>query len=287
MPPSAAACSTLENLLATYHGVLIKSPQPRCTVGGTATLYRCHGRLLANAMEKSKYNHQAIQEHLDDHVGTGGRRTAMTMSAASRQACQADLCGAVEGQLFNHPFSQRGSQPTIHNRRADIVSSRRRHIRPFGSLGYLLVLIASFWVIPASAVFIDFDNCLSESYQNGETGQPKQLQFVPLFMNAVFNTTDPSHNLQVIVWGNVTGSGPENLVGNLPPWNDSYWGSNSTAQGGKILDVPNEDSTNPKITTLSNKVDVLTYEPYDHSEAFCGNLVNATCPLAPAFNASA
>jgi hypothetical protein len=235
-------------------------------------------------MEKSKYNDQVIQEHLDDHVGTGGRGIAITMSADSREAWQPGPCEAVDGQLLNLPFSQKGPQPTIRNRRADMVLPRRRHTRSFSTLGYLLILIASLWIVPASAVFIDFDNCLSESYQNGESGQPKQLQFVPFFMNAVFNTTDPSHNLQVIVWGNVTGSGPENLVVNLPPGNDSYWTSNSTAQGGKILNIPNEDSTNPKLTTLSNKVNVLTYKPYDHSEAFCDNLVNATCPLAPVFN---
>lgn len=213
----------------------------------------------------------------------------ITMSADSREEWQtAGPCEAVDGQLSNLHFPSKGYQPTIRNRRADMVLPRRRHTRSFSTLVYLLALITSLCISPASAVLIDFNNCLSEAYQNGESGQPKQLQFVPLFMDARFNTTDPRHTLQVIVWGNVTGSGPDNLVVNLPAWNDDkYWQSNETNLGGKIISIPNEDSTNPKLTTLSNKVEVLTYEPYDHSDAFCDVLVNATCPLAPAFYANA
>lgn len=212
----------------------------------------------------------------------------MTMSADSRKAWWAGRCeAAVDGQPFNAPFSRKDSQASIGSHRADMGFPRRRHTRFLGTLGYILVLIASLCVVPASAVFIDFDNCLSDTYKNSESGQPKELQFVPLYVNAVFNTTNPSHNLLVRVYGNVTGSGPENLVVNLPPQNDSYWTSNQTNLGGKIINIPNEDATNPKLTTLNNKIDVLTYEPYDHSEAFCDNLVNGTCPLAPSFFANA
>ncbi|TVY13632.1 putative membrane protein [Lachnellula arida] len=240
-------------------------------------------------MEKSEYNDQAIQEHHGDHVGTSGQGMPITMSADSREGWQAASPGeAVDGQLSNLPFPSKGYQPTIRKRRADMVLPRRRHTRSFSTLIYLLALVTSLCVSPASAVLIDFNNCLSEAYQNGESGQPKELQFVPLFMDARFNTTDPRHTLQVIVWGNVTGSGPDNLVVNLPAWNDDkYWQSNETNLGGKIISIPDEDSTSPKLTTLSNKVEVLTYEPYDHSDAFCDVLVNATCPLAPAFYANA
>lgn len=151
-------------------------------------------------------------------------------------------------------------------------------------MGYLLVLIASLWIIPTSAVFIDFQNCLSESYQNDV---PLALQFDPLYLNAVFNTTDSSHNLNITVYGNVTGSGPENLV-LLPPSNDtSYWNSSQTNLGGKIENIPDPPPGVNKYTTLFNKVNVLTYEPWSDTVNFCDQLINASCPLAPSFNANA
>jgi len=237
-------------------------------------------------MEKSEYNNQAIQEHHGDHVGTSGQGIAITMSADSREKWQAaGPCVPIDGQLSNLPLPY---QPTIPNRRAGMLLPGRWHTLSFSTLVYLLALITSFCITPASAVLIDFNNCLSEAYQNGESGQPKQLQFIPLFMDARFNTTDARHTLQVVVWGNVTGSGPDNLVVNLPAWDDdTYWQSNATNLGGKIISIPDEDSASPKLTTLSNKVEVLTYEPYNHSDAFCDVLVNATCPLAPAFHANA
>ncbi len=99
-----------------------------------------------------------------------------------------------------------------------------------------LVLIASLWVLPTSAVFIDFQNCLSEGFQNDT---PLQLQFDPLYMNAVFNTANSSHNLNITVWGNVTGSGPG--AGNevrLPAWNDTYWGTKRNELGRENSEHP-------------------------------------------------
>lgn len=148
-------------------------------------------------------------------------------------------------------------------------------------LAWVLILVASLWVVPTSAVFIDFQNCLSDSYQKNT---PLQLQFVPKFLDAVFNTTNPDHNLNVTVWGNVTGSGPDHLV-ILPPASDTdYWQSNQTNLGGKILDLPEPDSAQPKLTTLFTKASVLSYEPYSNSTAFCTQLTNSVCPLAPVFN---
>lgn len=225
-------------------------------------------------MEKETHAHQAIPEHFNDNAGFGALETAITMSADSRTAGQRP--GKVSGQISDAPFEQ----PTIRHCRADMAFPRRRHTRLLGTFGYLLLLLASLWIVPASAVFIDFENCLSEEYRDSD---PTELQFVPLYMDAVFNTTAPSHNLQVIVWGNVTGSGPQYVNPTLPAWNSSYWTSNSTEYGGKIINIPEPNLADPKYTTLSNKVNVLTYEPYDHSEEFCASLVNGTCPLAPVF----
>jgi hypothetical protein len=172
---------------------------------------------------------------------------------------------------------------------ASICTSRADMPRPwfrrsrFGTLGYLSVLLILFLAIPTSAVFIEFQNCLSDAVQ---TNSPLQLQFVPMYVDAKFNTTGPSNNLQVTVWGNVTGSGPEQFV-ILPAPNDTgYWDSNQTNLGGKILDEPDPNAAAPKLTTLLNKVDVLTYEPWSDSVDFCSQLINASCPLAPSFYAN-
>jgi len=144
-----------------------------------------------------------------------------------------------------------------------------------------LLLVASLWVVPTCAVFIDFSNCLTQAVQNN---RPLQLQLVPKFVDAQFNTSGSAHKLSVTVWGNVTGSLP---LANLPPSNDTdYWNSNTTdTNNGKIVDVPFPDSAN-KFTTLFNKVNVLTYMPWSHSVDFCSSLVNATCPLVPSFSAN-
>lgn len=151
---------------------------------------------------------------------------------------------------------------------------------------YFMVFIASLWIMPASAVFLDFQNCLSDSTQND---QPLALQIIPLYLDAVFNTTDSNHNLNVTVWGNVTGSTVGTYARLVTPlWNDtSYWNSNDTSAGGKIENEPYPDDPSPKLTTFSSKVNVLTYEPWHFVENFCENaLLNGTCPLGPSFSAN-
>jgi hypothetical protein len=208
----------------------------------------------------------------------------MTMSADSREAWQPSWsCDSLNERLRRTSCPQQHYLPTTRIRRTVMSSSWRQSSR-FGTLGYLLIFIASLWIIPASAVFIDFQNCLSQGYQNDE---PLQLQFDPLYMDAVFNTTDPSHNLRITIWGNVTGSGPTNQVV-LPPANDTaYWNSNQTNLGGKIEEIPDPDLAQPKDTTLFGKINVLTYEPWNEAVNFCTGLINATCPLGPSFTANA
>lgn len=227
-------------------------------------------------MAKSKYNDQAIQELHDDHVAAGEKNGSITLSGWQATCCDMDSepYTNFSSQQRNFPFEAR-------SRRIDMPIPRRRQHRIFSTLGYLLVIIG-LWIGPASAAFIEFENCLSESVQNDT---PKQLQFTPYFVNAIFNTTDPSHTLRITVWGNVSGSGPTTKVV-LPAWNNTdYWNSNQTAQGGKIVDIPDPTLTNPKLTTLFNKVDVLTYEPYSNAVDFCQQLgKNFSCPLGPVFS---
>lgn len=144
-------------------------------------------------------------------------------------------------------------------------------------LGYAItILVMCLLVGSANAVFINFENCLSQSYQSSN---PPALQFTPLYMDASFNATN-SGNLMVTVWGNVSGAYTQV---HLPPPTDPSW-RDPKSTDGKI-----ENLTYPytKLTTLSKKINVLTYEPWKETSNFCGELVNGTCPLGPSFNANA
>ncbi|KAH7364215.1 integral membrane protein-like protein [Rhexocercosporidium sp. MPI-PUGE-AT-0058] len=232
-------------------------------------------------MEKSKScNIQALI--LYPH-GDHGRHSkpdgTITMSADSREAGQDPWDG---NGFANAPLEIRETSRLIRTGGRDNMAIRVQRRGSIAMLPFLLALIASLCIVPASAVLIDFQNCLSDAAKNN---QPLQLQFVPLFVDAIFNTTDPKQQLAVTVWGNITGS----TVGDaprlvVPPGNDTdYWNGNSTFNGGKIVDSPYPDAAVPKLTTLSNKVNILTYEPWSEDVDFCNLLINASCPLGPRF----
>lgn len=141
-----------------------------------------------------------------------------------------------------------------------------------------LTLLASALLRPAAAAFVSFENCLPESYVNNE---PTPLQWVPHSVDASFDTTDPKHTLRVTMWGNVTGSFT-NVA--LPPPGSPDWDDPSKTDG-KIVNGPEPDSPNPKLTTLHSNVKVLTYEPWCNNTNFCEtSLVNGSCPLGPVFD---
>ncbi|KAI9672367.1 MAG: hypothetical protein M1817_003389 [Caeruleum heppii] len=134
----------------------------------------------------------------------------------------------------------------------------------------LLVLIVS----PTRAVFINFDNCLSPNVINSD---PIQLQFLPLNFSAVFDARNASHNLNVTVYGNVTGSATTIPP---PPPDDPQW-DDSNATLGKIVDL---SESNNKYSTLFSRFNVLSYTPYDGKpERFCPSVVQGGCPIAPVF----
>ncbi|KAL8795845.1 MAG: hypothetical protein Q9195_001725 [Heterodermia aff. obscurata] len=124
---------------------------------------------------------------------------------------------------------------------------------------------------PSKAAFVGFKDCLSPNVINSV---PKQLQFTPLLVWASFNSST-SHNLNVTVYGNVSGQAtlqnpPTNPLD--PSWNDP----NSTL--GKIVDVPKN------ITTLTGTFNVLDYTPYEiPATRFCNTTVHGQCPIAPVF----
>ena len=156
-----------------------------------------------------------------------------------------------------------------------------RPYRPLfcGLLRAILLLLASSVLPVVSAVRINFDNCLSDSYIWTKQDPAKvQLQFVPLAADAVFEAQGENHSLLVTVWGNVTGR-----VGDatLPGRGDPAWDDPKAALGGKIQN----SLTGANATTLHSTVDVLTYRPYTHDSYFCESLLGGSaCPLAPTFN---
>ncbi len=166
------------------------------------------------------------------------------------------------------PWPRRHSRLFRRHTAADLLSF---------SLGTRLLLVLGLLSRPCLAAFVHFENCLPEPYLNND---PTPLQWVPLSVDASFGSTDP-HTLRVTMWGNVTGSST-NV--SLPAPNSPDW-SDNTKKDGKILDEPEPDAPNPKLTTLHTKVEFLTYEPHSNNTNFCNtSLANATCPLAPVFN---
>ena len=155
--------------------------------------------------------------------------------------------------------------------------ARRRHAVGLLQLVLLTVLLL---VSRASAVFINFENCLDPSRINSV---PLELQFVPLFVWATFNTSSASHNLNVTVYGNVTGIATQQK---LPAWNDSQW-LNPNDTIGKIPDVAGP-AGDQKYTTFQTSFHVLDYTPFNpDATRFCNSSALTPCPLTPAINVSA
>jgi len=195
--------------------------------------------------------------------------------------------GGLKGRSSCSEWSQRasGAEYEAHSagRRASgqLRSSRwlKTNNFPIGTMAYFLTICLC--VVPTSAVLLRFENCLNNEYI---AKTPKLLQFVPKFLDAVFDTSNSDHNLNITVWGNVTGTGPEKLIV-LPPQESDYWTSNQTNLGGKIMNQP--DETYNFGTTLFNKINVLTYQPWEENDNFCERMLNQPCPVAPVFNPNA
>ena len=147
--------------------------------------------------------------------------------------------------------------------------------RPFSTLYMLICLLFFIFASPVPAVFIEFDNCLSPNIINST---PRRLQFVPLFFDAKFNVSQPSYNLNITVFGNVTGQAREGVY---PPPDDPSW-DDPESTVGKIIAV---SPTNNKFSTLFSRYEVLSYTPYkSDGSQFCLSTVNQACPLKPAFD---
>jgi hypothetical protein len=207
------------------------------------------------------------------------------------------IANMPEAQQISHEEEEltanNGSRPLAQTRRRrqdlDFVKEEivtkipRLSKRPtsrhfFSNLTSLLCLLTlNILINPTLGAFISFQNCLSDNYRNS---QPLALQFVPLYVDASFNTTDPAHTLVVTVYGNVTGSYTNET---LPPPDSPEW-ADPNFTTGKIEDLPAPKTT---YTTLYEKVNVLTYETYSQKFQFSQKLDNGTLPLGPSFTANA
>lgn len=113
--------------------------------------------------------------------------------------------------------------------------------------------------------------------------KPTRLQWVPLFVDASFDDHDDRHTLKLTMWGNVTGVASS---GNImlpapgsPDWNDT------SKHDGKIVAVPEPESSNPKVTTLFTNINVLTYNEATERTDFCNqSLKHGVCPLGPVWD---
>lgn len=181
----------------------------------------------------------------------------------------------------NHVRSKRKEAPVLKPSRRPPRSRRKFWTAPqpnIPSPHLLAFLIFSFFISFTQAVFINFENCLDLSIVQSH---PLQLQFIPLYVSAKFNRTASSHNLNITIYGNVSGQA---TTGTYPPPDDKSW-SDPKSTFGKIVDV---SPTNNKYATLFSTYKVLTYTPYAApASEFCLSTVNTSCPIAPAFYANA
>lgn len=130
----------------------------------------------------------------------------------------------------------------------------------------------------SSAVYINFENCISPDIKNTISEPQTLLQFIPYHVWASFNSTAPSHTLNITVYGNISGIATNQT---RPAWNDSQW-QNDNKTLGKIVD---EDQANAHWSTFFARFNVLDYTPYNADPSrFCNNTIHQQCPLSPAFD---
>lgn len=175
------------------------------------------------------------------------------------------------------PAKRQSDVPSMEPSQRPPRSRRKRRISPALHLlaTFVLLCIAS-WLPLASAVFVDFENCLQNVYLRDEARSP-YLQFTPMYVWATFDTVNPAHRLNVTVYGNVSGQAQ---FGQLPGPTDERW-SDPNNTFGKIVNL---DQQNNKYTTLFWDNKVLTYSAWSSPpDQFCLSVINGTCPLGPVF----
>lgn len=154
---------------------------------------------------------------------------------------------------------------------------RGKQLVPWG-LADLAILTLLLFIRTSSAVYIDFENCLSPSIIHSASEDRGLLQFIPYHVWASFNDSAPSHTLNLTVYGNISGIATDE---DRPLWNDPQW-LNPNQTKGKIVET---DEKNNRNSTFFARFNVLDYTPYNKDpSSFCNNTIHQKCPLIPAFN---
>jgi hypothetical protein len=186
------------------------------------------------------------------------------------------------------PITSQAEIPTLQPAQRPPRSRRKRCAMPsVCGTPVLLVLLALTSFLPlASAVFVNFENCLEKLFLTGVTGENgalvPYLAFTPKYVWASLDTADSKHDLNLTVYGMVSGQMDRGVLPDRN--NDTYW-ADPTNTFGKI--VESDPGTN-KYTTLFTGFRVLTYSAGNlEPRPFCSTLLNETCPIAPAFRANA
>ncbi|EZF76495.1 hypothetical protein H105_02136 [Trichophyton soudanense CBS 452.61] len=195
------------------------------------------------------------------HAGSSSNITTTTTAAA-----------AAARKTHNNRRDARSAASTVLQLKAT-ASSSRAAMPASPSIVLLLVLLLA--VQAGHAALVPFRNCLPDAITKSS---PVKLQFIPLYVAAQFNSTRPDLNLNVTVYGNVSGTETKEPY---PPPDDPRW-SNPNETLGKIVSV--NPSTNT-FTTLFPRLDVVSFSAAGGSvQPFCDSLTQGKCPLGPVFN---
>lgn len=157
---------------------------------------------------------------------------------------------------------------------------RKRRNDLTSHLIFTLILVILAALPLADAVFINFDNCLDRSYR---TATPVRLQFTPYHVWAKFDNLNATHNLNVTIYGNVSGQLSNR---SYPAPSDPLW-SDPKDPFGKIpvaWQIGKPGNPAGVATTLFPTFDALTYSSWDPGALqFCNYTLNGNCPLGPIF----
>ncbi|KAL4753444.1 hypothetical protein BDW72DRAFT_201571 [Aspergillus terricola var. indicus] len=161
-----------------------------------------------------------------------------------------------------------------HRKWRGIFRRRPRRDTSSGWSLWWIALVILAVMSSASAVLLEFENCLDESIVDSS---PRQLQFVPLDVSVTLNMSNSLYPLDVIIYGNVTGTA--NRSTDYPAPDDPQW-DNPNSTLGKIIDL---DVDNNNYSTLIASIQVASFTPYSEPSRFCDSVTQGDCPLGPVF----
>ncbi|KAF1830281.1 hypothetical protein BDW02DRAFT_583004 [Decorospora gaudefroyi] len=169
--------------------------------------------------------------------------------------------------------------PALQHTQTPPRSRRKRRMTPaLSAFSPLLLILAVASFLPlASAVFVNFEDCLTRVFL-ADGKQTPYLRFTPKYVWADFS---PDYRLNVTVYGNVSGQAQ---TGDYPPPDDENW-TMPNATFGKIVNL---DKQANMFSTLFWNNKVLTYSAWNAPPApFCQSVLNRNCPVGPAFDGNA